>query len=134
MKVDRLSDRGRLADAFVGALAVPDVAALRSLVDPDARFWINIGPADYSAADRFALLDVERSHLRALAFEDVRVNPTTAGFVAQLTTVATTTAGVELRIPVCLVVTVADGIIVRVDEYADSTAAAPLIDAMLGGG
>jgi ketosteroid isomerase-like protein len=133
MKIEELSDRARLADAFVGALAVPDVDALRSLVDPDARFWVNIGPADYSAADRFRLLDVERSHLRALTFEEVRVSPTTAGFVVQLTTVATTTASVELRIPVCLVVTVADGIIVRVEEYADSAPAAPLIDAMLGG-
>ena len=123
----------RLASAFVDALAVPDVDALRALVAPDAQFWVNIGPSSFSADERFALLATERSHLRALEFEDVRTHSTPTGFVIQLTTAATTNDGADLRIPVCLVATADDDVITRVDEYADSAPAAPLLDLMLGG-
>jgi len=123
----------RLASAFVDALAVPDVDALRSLLAPDARFWVNIGPASFSADERFALLETERSHLRALEFDEVRTHPTPTGFVVQLTTTATTNDGTDLRIPICLVATTDDDVITRVDEYADSAPAAPLLDLMFGG-
>jgi hypothetical protein len=77
------------------------------------------------------MLAIERAHLRALAFVDVRTHTMPDGFVIQLTTAATTTEGVELRIPVCLVARLDDAAtIVRLDEYADSAPAAPLLDAM----
>jgi ketosteroid isomerase-like protein len=123
----------RVAAAFVNALSVPDVEALRSLLAPEARFWVNIGPATFSTEERLSLLEVERSHLRTLAFEDVRVHPTPTGFVVQLCTVATTSDGADLRIPVCLVATADDDVINRVEEYADSAPAGPLLALMHGG-
>jgi ketosteroid isomerase-like protein len=123
-----------VATRFVEALAGPDLDTLKALIASDARFWINIGPADLSRDERLAVLEVERAHLTTLAFDDVRVRPTTDGFVIQLTTSATTTDGIDLRIPVCLLVEVdPDGSIVRVDEYADSAPAAPLLRAVMGG-
>jgi ketosteroid isomerase-like protein len=123
-----------VATRFVEALTGPDVDALEEMIAPDARFWINIGPADLSRDERFAVLEVERAHLRTLAFDDVRVRSTADGFVIQLTTSATTTDGIDLRIPVCLVVEVdGGGSIVRVDEYADSAPAGPLLRAGMGG-
>lgn len=122
-----------LAAIFVDALSVPDIDALRSLLAPDARFWVNIGPATFSTEERLALLEVERSHLRALDFEEVRVHPTPTGFVVQLTTVASTSDGTDLRIPVCLVATTEDDVITRVEEYADSAPAGPLLALMYGG-
>jgi hypothetical protein len=103
-------------------------------MSPDARCWINIGPAELSRDDRLAILAIlaiERARLRALAFVDVRTHTMPDGFVIQLTTAATTTEGVELRIPVCLVARLDDAAtIVRLDEYADSAPATPLLDAM----
>ncbi len=120
-----------VATRFVEALAGPDVEALRTMIAPHARCWINIGPAELSRDDRLTMLGVERAHLRTLAFADVRTHPTSDGFVVQLTTSATTTDGVELHIPVCLVARLDDvGTIVRLDEYADSAPAAPLLEAM----
>jgi uncharacterized protein len=123
-----------LADRFVEALEAADVDALRALLAPDARFWINIGPTDLSADQRLAVLETERAHLSALALVETRVLPTADGFVVQFTTQGTTIDGAELHIPVCLVVTVgAAGTIQRVDEYADSAPAKPLLRSMSGG-
>ena len=44
------------------------------------------------------------------------------GWVFQGTTVGTSAAGVPVRIPTCLVVTVDNGRIARFEEYADSAA------------
>jgi ketosteroid isomerase-like protein len=122
-----------VAADFVAALAGPDVGALRALLTPDAAFWVNIGSRSFSAEERFGLLEKERSHLRTLAFEEVRTHATPAGFVVQLTTVATTTDGADLRIPICLVATTDGDRVRRVEEYADSAAAAPLLHLMYEG-
>jgi ketosteroid isomerase-like protein len=121
-----------LAQRFVDAIARVDLDELQACLAPDARFWVNIGPSDYSADERLAVLDLERQNLREHGADDVRITTTDAGFVAQLTSTGTTTAGESLRVCVCLVATVADGAITRVDEYADSAAAAPLIRAIYG--
>jgi len=121
------SDVHQLARDFIEALSIPDRDRLRELIEPGARFWINIGPVEITAEDRFDVLAVERSFLATLAFDEVRIRPTTDGFVVQATTAATTTVGDPLSIPVCLVVTTDGSRITHVDEYADSAQAAPLL-------
>ena len=121
-----------LARRFVDAIDRVDLDALRSHLAPDARFWVNIGPTEYSADERLAVLDLERQNLRDHRTDDVRITVTDSGFVAQLTSLGTTTTGEAMRVAVCLVATVVDGRITRVDEYADSAAAAPLIRALYG--
>jgi ketosteroid isomerase-like protein len=116
-----------LARGLVDALSGPDLDRLRALVSPEARCWVNIGPVELSAEERFAVLAVERSHLNDLRFDDVRVRVTDVGFVVQLTTVAVLRDGGRLRIPVCLVATTDRGRITRLEEYADSGPAAPLL-------
>jgi ketosteroid isomerase-like protein len=122
-----------LPSAFVAALADPDPSALRALLAPTARFWVNIGELELSTDQRLALLERERSHLRALEFEDVRTRAVSSGFVVQATTVMTTTDAAELRVPVCLVATTDDGVITAVDEYADSAAVAHLLELLAAG-
>jgi ketosteroid isomerase-like protein len=122
-----------VASDFVAALADSDIEALRALLAPDASFWVNIGSSSFSVDERLAVLEQERSHLVALTFEGVRTQATPTGFVVQLTTVATTTAGTDLRIPVCLVATADGDRVSRVEEYADSAEAAPLLRLMYGG-
>jgi ketosteroid isomerase-like protein len=123
-----------LAMQFFEALGAADVGALRSLLAPDARFWVNIGPIDLSADQRLAVLELERTHLASFALHDLRFQTTGTGFVLQFTTDGTTTDGAELHIPACLVAEVDDdGRITRVDEYADSAPAKPLLRAISGG-
>ena len=61
-----------------------------------------------------------------LRIEDVRLRVFDGGWVVQATTVGTTAAGVPVRVPTCLVVTLRDGRIARFEEYADSRAAEAL--------
>jgi ketosteroid isomerase-like protein len=119
-----------LVDAFARAIARGDADGLRALCAPDAVFWLNLGPVEMPAAERLALIERERAHTRSMAAVDVRVTPTADGFVVQQTSVVTMPSGDELRIPVCVLVTVRDGRVTRVDEYADSAAAGPLIAAL----
>jgi ketosteroid isomerase-like protein len=121
-----------LAPRFVEAVTRVDLDALRACLAPDARFWVNIGPSEYSVDERLAVLELERQNLREHDAIDVCITPTDHGFVAQLTSVGTTTGGDSMRVCVCLVATVDNGLITRVDEYADSAAAAPLIRAISG--
>lgn len=58
-----------------------------------------------------------------LHIEDARCRVFDGGFVVQATTVGTSAAGESVRVPTCLVVTVAHGKIQRFEEYADSAAA-----------
>ena len=64
-----------------------------------------------------------------LRIEDVRLRVFDGGWVVQATTVGTTAAGVPVRVPTCLVVTLRDGRIARFEEYADSRAAEALFAA-----
>ena len=127
-----MSTRPDLARQFVDAIMRVDVDALRECLAPGARFWVNIGPSEFSTDERFAVLELERQHLAEHDAQDIRVTPSDTGFVAQLVSVGTTTSGEHLRVAVCLVATVADGRITRVEEYADSEAAKPLLRALYG--
>lgn len=88
--------------------------------------WHNIGereveiqqtPSRTRANDAGADLRVEEPRLQV--FE--------GGWVFQGTTVGTAPSGAPVRIPVCLVVTVREGRIVRFEEYADSRAVNALL-------
>lgn len=121
-----------LAERFVKSLMNIDVAALRTCLAPDARFWVNIGPSEFSVDERLAVLELEGQHLAEHGVEDVQITSTERGFVVQLVTVGKTTAGDALRVAVCLVATINDGLVTSVDEYADSEAAKPLLRALYG--
>ena len=129
-----MSTAGDLAERFVDAIMHVDVDALRACLAPDARFWVNIGSAEFTIDQRLGVLELERQHLAEHSAEDVCVTGTEQGFVAQLVSVGTTTGGEAMRVAVCLVATVTDGLITRVDEYADSEAAKPLLRALYGSG
>jgi len=123
-------DAEQLASLFVDALQRADAQGMRACMAADARFWMNLGPTEHSVDERLALLEVERANLAEHEVEDARVTLTERGFVVQETVAGRTTAGDALRIPVCFVVSVHQGLITRVEEYTDSAAAAPLIRAV----
>jgi ketosteroid isomerase-like protein len=128
-----MSGSSDLAERFVDAVMHVDVDRLRACLAPDAVFWVNIGPSEFTLEQRLAVLELEGQHLAEHSAEDVRVTTTEHGFVAQLVSVGTTTGGESLRVEVCLVAKVHEGLVTRVDEYADSEAAKPLLRALYGG-
>jgi len=62
-----------------------------------------------------------REHLLGLRHDDVRRQRTEHGFVQQHVLRATTPSGAELSVPACIVVTIRDGKVTRLDEYIDPT-------------
>jgi ketosteroid isomerase-like protein len=86
--------------------------------------WQNIGEVE-TPLDRPPSMARARARLPDLRQEDVRVAVHEGGFVLQAVTV-----GEGVRVPFCLAVTVVDGRITRFEQYADSAAARPLLDAV----
>jgi ketosteroid isomerase-like protein len=73
------------------------------------------------------------THIQALRYEDVRCQATADGFVQQHVLRGTVGAGVEIAIPACIVTTIRDGRITRLDEYLDSAHVKPLLAVARGG-
>lgn len=88
--------------------------------------WHNIGEREVEVQRTPSRTRIE-SGGAALRVEDVRVRVFDGGWVLQSTTVGTSASGEPVRIPSCLIATVADGRIVRFEEYADSAATRPLL-------
>jgi ketosteroid isomerase-like protein len=114
---------GRNDPAVIGrmysALARGDVADARACCTPDAMVWHSF--------DRIALnLDETVQGWEQLVagfpergFADVRLSPTSDGWVVRQLMVGKTAAGVRVAWPLCAFITLRDGLITRLDEYID---------------
>lgn len=106
-------------DALYDALSRGDAAAARESLADDAVVWHGF---DRVARDRdeiyadWATLITTFPERKAV---DVRRQPTAEGFVQQHLWVMRSPQGPLLAWPVCVVVTVRDNRIVRLDEYMD---------------
>jgi uncharacterized protein len=113
----------QLADRLIAAIQSRDVDAIRNdIYAPDVRIWHNTDEQEQTLDENVRVLKWIGRNVTDLRYEDVRRQITANGFVQQHALCGTTVGGVELRIAACLVVGVADGRIVRIDEYVDSAA------------
>jgi ketosteroid isomerase-like protein len=110
---------GTIVDRLYRALADGDVAAARACCTEDLQVWHSfdqkIMNLDESVVGWQQLVDgfAERT------FTDVRRYPIPGGWVQRQQMIAATSAGLRMAWPVCLFVTVRDGLICRIDEYID---------------
>lgn len=110
---------GAVIDRLFDALAAGDVAAAVACLAPDAQVWHGFDRVQH---DRDAMAAQWAELVTTFPqrwVTDVRRSPTPDGFVQQQVLVVRTASGAALGWPVCLVVTVRDGLIVRIDEYLD---------------
>jgi len=124
-----MSDHLTIADRLFSAIAAGDVAAVRALYAPDARIWHNFDDVTQTAEENLAVLQWVTTHIRGLRYDDVRRQATPEGFVQQHVLRGTVGNGVAVEIPACIVVTVRDGRIARLDEYLDSKHTKVLLEA-----
>ena len=118
---------------LVDALSRFELDAIAPRLAPEFRRWLNFG-GEQTAEEMLAVLAMER-RIVARSTVEVRGRATTdSGFVLQLTIAGETVAGRSFEVPVCLVVTVRDEQIVRMDEYASLHHAQPLLDELFGSG
>lgn len=116
-----------LAERFFAAISAGDIDAVRAIYSPDAVVWHNSDDATQDVEQNLATVRWATTNIAGFRYEQVRLQTTGTGFVQQHITRGCAPNGAELSMPACLVCTVVDGRITRVDEYLDSAHIAPLL-------
>ncbi len=122
-----MSDVHELADRFFAAIEAGDIATVREVYAPDAEIWHNTDGLVQSPDDNARTLGWIAANLRDVSYTKVKRSATEDGFVQQHVLVATNRAGERIEVPACIVTTVRDGRITRLDEYLDSASVAAIM-------
>jgi ketosteroid isomerase-like protein len=123
-----MTDALAIADRLFAAIEADDLDAVRALYAPAAEVWHNTDGVVQRRDENLATLAWVVRNLRGLRYTDIRRSATDDGFVQRHVLVATNRAGRRVELPACVVVTVRDGLITRLDEYLDSAAVAAIME------
>ncbi len=93
---------------------------MRAIYAPDARIWHNNDQVTQDVAQNLAVLGWVTKNIASLRYEEVRRHVTPSGFVQQHVLRGTAPNGKPLEVPACILCSVANGRITRLDEYLDS--------------
>ena len=115
-----------LADRFFAAIPKGDLETVKAIYAPDARIWHNNDQTTQNVEQNLAVLGWVTKNIAHLRYEDVRRQATPSGFVQQHVLRGTAPGGAPLEVPACILCTVANGRITRLDEYLDSAHVAAL--------
>lgn len=115
-----------LADRFFTAIPKGDLETVRAIYAKDAAIWHNDDQATQSVEQNLRVLAWVTKNIRDLRYEEVRRHVTASGFVQQHVLRGIAPNGQPLEVPACILCTVRDGRITRLDEYLDSAQVAVL--------
>ena len=116
----------RLATELLAAITTTDVEALRRIYSPDVVIWHNFDQIEQVLDDNLKVMHWMGKRMPDMSYEDIRRQPTPTGYVQQHILRGTAPDGTKLAMPACLVVTIVDERITRLDEYLDAAGAAAL--------
>jgi len=117
-----------LADRFFAAIEAGDIATVREIYAPDAEIWHNTDGLVQGPDDNVRTLGWIAANLRHVRYTDVKRSVTDDGFVQQHVLVATNRAGNRIEVPACIVATIVDDRITRLDEYLDSASVGAIME------
>jgi len=117
-----------VADRFVRVLETGDAADLERLYHPQLRFAVRTAGTAFGRDQALANFRQMWALLTDVAVEVADRQASTSGFVVQQVLSATGPSGHRVRVPMCMIFTLREGLIVGIDEYFDSAAVAPLLD------
>ena len=115
-----------LADRFFAAIPKGDLETVRAIYAPDALIWHNNDQTTQNVEQNLAVLGWVTKNISALRYEEIRRHVTPSGFVQQHVLRGTAPNGKPLEVPACILCTVVNGRITRLDEYLDSAQLAAL--------
>ena len=119
-------DKLAVAEAYRYATVANDAATLRAIHEPDALTWHNTDGLSVSVDDSVRSLAWLHRRVPDLRLEDVRLVPTSDGFVVRWTMTGTAPGG-PLKLHSCVVVELSPaGKVARAAEYLDSAQLAVL--------
>ena len=115
-----------LAERFVAAVESGNIAAIEAIYAPDALIWHNFDNVEQTVEENLRVLRWIARVLPERRYRVVRREAIRDGFFQQHYLEATLPDGAAWSMPACLVVTVKDGRITRLEEYLDTAQAAVL--------
>jgi uncharacterized protein len=121
------TDHLALAERLFSAVERGDLDALRQLYAPTAEIWHNTDQQVQTLEQNLSTIAWIAANVKDFRYEDIQRQATETGFIEQHMTRGTGPSGKEFAIPACIVCTVVDGRITRLDEYLDSAHVAPLV-------
>jgi ketosteroid isomerase-like protein len=114
----------RAAHAFFDAIEKGDIEAVRRTYSPDAVIWHNFDDKESTREENLATLEGFIKAIPVRRYSKRKLNVFDGGFVQQHVLVGTLPSGKEVSLAACIVCSVRDGHITRLDEYFDSAALA----------
>ena len=121
------NDHVKLANELRGRIETGDVQGVDALYDDRAIVWRNVDNRELVKKQMLKVIEFLATQVTELRYEDVRVQATDTGYVQQHTLRCIAANGQAVEARACLVVTVEGGKVLRLDEYLDSAAMAPLM-------
>jgi uncharacterized protein len=106
-----------LAERLVAALEAGDVEAVSACYTEDARIWHNFDDVDQTVAENLPMLQWMLSELSERKFKVQRRVAIPGGYLQQHVLTGQRSNGEAFTLPVCVVATVRDGRIARLEEY-----------------
>lgn len=119
----------QLADRLFAAIEQGDIDAVAGCYGPGCVIWHNYDGVEQPAADNLTLLRWVVGNLHDRRYEIVRRVEIPDGLVQQHVLHGRTRDGTPLRVPACMIITIASGHIARIEEYLDTAQLAPLLSA-----
>lgn len=120
------NDMNMLADRFMRAIETGDLDAIRGCYTPDARIWHNFDGLAQTVDENLKTLKWMDKRLFNRRYEIKSRHSFDGGYVQQHVLHGTLASGEAFSMPACLIVTVKDGRIARLDEYLDTAHTLPL--------
>ena len=108
-----------LAKKFIDAIQRGDVETARSCYTPDARIWHNFDDKEQSVDENMAALEKWKRLVDNRNYNVTRMERLPDGYLQQHILTGTTKEGVEIYVHACVICTVVDGKISRLEEYLD---------------
>ena len=115
-----------VARGLIERIEAGDVEGAAAFYAEDVVTWRNIDGRELVKKQILRILAF-LAGLEELVYEDVRIQEVRDGFVQQHVLCCRSPRGDQVRAAACLVARVRDGRLLRVDEYLDSAAMAPLM-------
>ena len=115
-----------VAQRLIASIEAGDVDAARGCFADNIVVWHNNDGIEQTHDESLRTLTWVIHNVSDRRYEEIRRQETATGFVQQHVLRGTTRSGKVLELPACIVCTVEEGKITRMDEYLDSAQTAVL--------
>lgn len=115
-----------LARQFIDAVEAGDADAARAVLAPNAGIWHNFDQITQTVDENMSLMAWMKGKAQSRHYDIKRLEEIKGGYLQQHVLRMVNQAGEKIEMPACVIATVADGKIQRIEEYLDPAPAQKL--------